>query len=95
MKHVVQLIAATVLVIGVSAPVFAAGMDAAKMTCKDFEAMDSKGMMHATMAIKKDAMKDKMADPMKVKMGDKNTMNMIAAACRGKPDMLVMNVMHK
>lgn len=95
MKSLFQCLAATALVIGLSAPVFAAGMDAAKMTCKDFAAMDSKGMMDATMAVKKGAMDDKMADPMKAKMGDEDAMKMIAAACEGKPDMMVMDAMHK
>jgi hypothetical protein len=94
-RYFFQCLAATTLVIGLAAPVFAAGMDAAKMTCKDFDAMDSKGMMDATMAVKKGAMDDKMADPMKAKMSDEDTMKMIAASCKGKPDMMVMDAMHK
>jgi len=95
MTNLVRLFAASALLVGLSVPVFAEGMDAATMTCKDFTAMDAKGMMDATMEVKKGAMEDKMADPMKTSMGDEDAMKMIAAACDGKPDMMVMDAMHK
>lgn len=79
-----------------AAPAFADEMaDASKMTCKDFAAMDSAGMMDATGAIMKGAMEDEMADPMKMKMSEEDTMKMVMKSCEGKPDMMVMDAMHK
>jgi len=77
-------------------PVMAAGtMDAAKMTCKDYGAMDSAGMMSATKAMKEAAATDKMADPAKAKMSDEEITKMVMADCKGKPEMMVMDTMHK
>lgn len=92
--HPMYAVAATVMALAL--PAHAAGtMDPAKMTCKDFAAMDSAGMMSATTAMKEAAMKDTMADPAKTAMSDDEVMKMIMTACKDKPDMMVMDSMHK
>lgn len=95
MKRTLTLLAAVGFAAFAAAPVLADGMaDASKMTCKDMGAMDAKGMMDATMAVKKAAMEDKMADKTKMEMSDEDTMKMIEKSCDGKPDMMVMDAMH-
>lgn len=65
-------------------------MDPAKMTCKDFAAMDMAGMMKATeamhMASPDAAMK---MDAAKTEEATKMTMT----HCEGKPDMMAMDAM--
>jgi hypothetical protein len=83
------------LVASLAGPVFAADMvDVSKMTCGEFAAMDSDGMMKATTAIKEAAMADTMADKAKTAMGDEDLMKAITASCDGKPDMMAMDAMH-
>lgn len=74
-----------------AAPVFAGGMDAKTMTCKDLMAMDSKGMMDAGMAINT-AMK---ADPKMPKMTDDATMKAAETACKAHGDGTVVDAMMK
>lgn len=95
MKRAYAICVAAGLALATALPAFAeTKMDVAKMTCKEFAAMDGAGMMKATMAIKTAAMEDKMADPAKVKMADADMMAMIAKSCEGKPDMMTMDAMH-
>ncbi len=65
-------------------------MDPAKMSCKDFAAMDMAGMMKATEAMH-------MAGPdAAMKMDDAKTeeaMKMTMTHCEGKPDMMAMDAM--
>jgi hypothetical protein len=83
------------LAAALAGPVFAEDMaDVSKMTCKDYAAMDSDGMMKATMAIKEAAKSDAMAEKAKVEMGDEDLMKAIMASCDGKPDMMTMDAMH-
>jgi HdeA/HdeB family len=88
--------AALVAIAALGVPAMAETMaDASKMTCGDFAAMDKDGMMKATMAIKEGAMKDAMADKMKLEMSDEEVMGSIMKSCDGKPDMMAMDAMHE
>ncbi len=69
--------------------------DPAMMSCKDFAAMDSDGMMKATMAMKEAATKDAMADSSKAMMADDEVMKMVMEACTGHDDMMAMDALHK
>ena len=90
------IFAAALTLAALGAPAMAQEMaDASKMTCGDFAAMDKDGMMKATMAIKEGAMKDEMADQMKLKMSDEEVMGSIMKSCDGKPDMMAMDAMHE
>jgi hypothetical protein len=64
--------------------------DAAKMTCKDYSALDADAMMTAT----KEFMADPMAASMLGKISDNEAMMKIMAACKGMPDMTLMDSMH-
>ena len=72
--------------------VLADEMDPAKMSCKDFAAMDMAGMMKATEAMH-------MAGPdSAMKMDEAKTeeaMKMTMTHCEGKPDMMAMDAMMK
>lgn len=94
MKMRQMMIAAAGLAFALGQPLFADEMDPAKMSCKDFAAMDADGMMKSTMAMKTAAMEDKMADPAKVKMSDEEVMKMVTKSCDGKPDMMAMDALH-
>ena len=73
-----------------SAPAFAAGMDAKTMTCKALMAMDAKGMMEAGKTMHTAMMSDaKMA-----KMTDEETMKAAETACKAHADATVMDAMH-
>jgi hypothetical protein len=88
-------LAALGLVASLAGPALAADMaDVSKMTCGEFAAMDSEGMMKATTAIKEAAMADTMADKAKTEMGEEDLMKAITASCDGKPDMMAMDAMH-
>ncbi len=69
---------------------FADEMDPAKMTCAEYSAMDSDGMMKATEAMH-------MAGPdAAMKMDDamaEEAMKMTMTHCDGKPDMMAMDAM--
>ena len=70
--------------------VLADEMDPAKMSCKDFAAMDMAGMMKATEAMH-------MAGPdaaMKMDAAaSEEAMKMTMKACEGKPEMMAMEAM--
>ena len=83
------LIAAAFAVL--AAPVFAAGLDAKTMTCKNLMAMDAKGMMAAGTAINT-AMK---ADPKMPKMTDNEATKAAGTACKAHGDGTVMDAMMK
>lgn len=70
--------------------VAAEGMDPAKMTCAEFSAMDSAGMMTATDEMHKASPEGAMAmDDAGMKMAMENTMK----GCDGNPDMMAMDAM--
>lgn len=94
MKLPYALAAAAGVMFTLALPALAADMDPAKMTCKDFAAMDADGMMKATTAIKEAAKTDKMADPKKLEMSDEDVTKMVMTSCEGKPDMMMMDTMH-
>lgn len=69
---------------------FADEMDPAKITCAEFEAMDSAGMMHAVEAIHKAGPDGAMAmDAARTEEAVKTT----TEHCAGKPDMMAMDAM--
>ena len=72
-----------------AAPVFAAGMDAATMTCKDMMAGDKAMMMEAGKAMHT-AMK---SDAKMGKMTEEETMKAAETACKAHPDATVMDAM--
>ena len=88
------MIAAAGLAFALGQPLFADDMDPAKLSCKDFAAMDAAGMMKTTTAMKTAAMEDKMADPAKLKMSDEEVTKMVMKSCDGKPDMMAMEALH-
>lgn len=88
-----SLTLAAAIVLSAALPSFAQAMDPAKMTCKDYTAMDAEGMKKAMTDLKAAAMADTMADPAKMKMSDEDMMKMMSAACDGKPDMMMMDTM--
>jgi len=87
-----RALAVSALAVALAVPslALAADMDPAKMTCKDFSAMDSAGMMKATDALH-------MASPDKGKKMDeagmKAAMEATMKACKGHPDMKAMDAM--
>lgn len=86
------LLAALSLVAASALPTltFAEDMDPAKMTCAEFEAMDSAGMMHAVEAIHKAGPDGTMAmDATKTE----EAVKMTTTHCAGKPDMMAMEAM--
>lgn len=69
---------------------FAEDMDPAKITCAEYEAMDSAGMMHAVEAMSKAGPDGAVAmDDAKTEEAVKKT----AQHCTGKPDMMAMEAM--
>ena len=64
--------------------------DAAKMTCKDYLALDADAMMTATKAFKVDPM----AASMLGEISDDEAMMKIMAGCEGMPEMTLMDSMH-
>ena len=92
MKTLLKAIAPTALAGAFAAPtlVLADEMDPKTMTCADFAAMDTAGMMKAT-----DAMHAASPDAA-VAMdaaGAKMAMEMTMKGCEGKPDMMAMDAM--
>lgn len=94
MKNLFRVIAVTA-VAGLSiVPTLAAAedMDPAKMTCADFSAMDSAGMMTAVGDMHKASPDGAMAmDDEAMKMATETTM----AGCKDHPDMMAMDAMMK
>jgi hypothetical protein len=64
--------------------------DAAKMTCKDYLALDADAMMTATKAFKVDPM----AASMLGEISDDEAMMKIMAGCEAMPEMTLMDSMH-
>lgn len=91
MKSTLSVLAIT---FAFAAPAFADDMDVSKMTCKDMAAMDMDGMMSTTMALKKAAEGDAMADKAMMDMSDEDLMHAVEEKCKGQDDMMVMDAMH-
>lgn len=87
------LTVAAAIALSAALPSFAQETDPAKMTCKDYMAMDAEGMKKAMTDMKTAAMADTMADPAKMNMSDEDMMKMMSAACDGKPDVKMMDMM--
>ncbi|MDO8986393.1 HdeA/HdeB family chaperone [Cypionkella sp.] len=64
--------------------------DAAKMTCKDYLALDADAMMTATKAF----MADPMAGSTLGDISDDEAMMKIMVGCEGMPEMTLMDSMH-
>ncbi len=75
-----------------AAPAFADDMkDVSKMTCAEFEAMDSEGMMKTVDMMHKAGPDAAMAmDEAAMKMAGEHVM----MGCKGKPDMMAMDAMN-
>ncbi len=95
MKRSLHLLAIVAFGSAMAVPALAQdAMDASKMSCKDYSAMDADGMMKATTDLKTAAKDNSMADPKKMEMSDEDVMKMIQSSCEGKPDMMAMDAMH-
>ncbi len=90
MKTLFAFAAAAALAAAFTAPAFADAMAADKMSCKDFGAMDSAGMMKATTEMKMALPKDSM----EAKMADDKAMEKVMAGCKGHDDMMAIDAMH-
>jgi len=91
MTSVYSTFAAGLLAVALATPSLAQqAADPAKMTCKEFMALDATGMMTATTAIKANPMA--MAE-MKA-LSDNDAMAKLKKDCEAKPDASLMDAMH-
>ena len=91
MKSTKTALAAGMLVVVFAAPLAAQdAVDPAKMTCKDYLALDADAMMTATKAFKVDPM----AASMLGEISDDEAMMKIMAGCEAMPEMTLMDSMH-
>ena len=91
MKSTKTALAAGILAVVFTAPLAAQdAVDPAKMTCKDYLALDAEAMMAATKTFR--------ADPMAASMlgdiSDDEAMTKLMAGCEGMPSMTLMDSMH-
>lgn len=91
MTSVYTTFAAGLLAVALTTPSFAQeAADAAKMTCKEYTALDATAMTAAVAALK--------ASPMAIAemkaLSDADAMAKIAKACEGVADKTVMDAMH-
>ena len=91
MKSTKTALAAGILAVVFTAPLAAQdAVDPAKMTCKDYLALDAQAMMAATTAFRTDPM----AGAMLGDISDEEAMMKIMADCEGMPSMTLMDSMH-
>ncbi len=90
MKYLLSAIVLATAVVGGATLASADGMNPKTMSCKDFSAMDSAGMMKAVDAMHMASPDSAMAmDKMATETAVKGTMT----ACDGHPDMMAMDAM--
>lgn len=91
MTSVYTKFAAGLLAVALATPSLAQeAVDTAKMTCKEYMALDAAGMTAATAAIKADPMA--MADMQA--LSDTDAMAKLMKDCEGMADMTLMDAMH-
>lgn len=91
MTSVYSTLAAGFLAVALATPSLAQeAVDTAKMTCKEYAALDATAMMAATAAVKADPMA--MAE-MKA-LSDADAMAKMMKDCEGMADMTLMDAMH-
>ena len=91
MKSTKAVLATGMLAIVLATPLMAQDTaDAAKITCKDYLALDAGAMMAATTAFRADSM----AGSMLGDISDEEAMMKIMAGCEGMPSMTLMDSLH-
>jgi hypothetical protein len=91
MKSAKATLAAGLLALVFATPLVAQeAADPAKMTCKDYLALDADAMMAATKAFRTDPM----AASMFGDISDDDAMMQMMAGCKGMPSMTLMDSMH-